>query len=75
MYFGYICSAKTCDNKIIYTIQTEGECPSMIFNYKEEMKQYINSHTQQIQKKEEEMFKNNIQDIKSKICDSQAKMK
>ena len=36
LYFGYICGAKVVDGKIIYTIQTEGECPSMIFNYKEE---------------------------------------
>ena len=36
LYFGYICSARINEDKIVYTIQTEGECPSMIYNYKEE---------------------------------------
>ncbi len=37
LYFGYVCSAKIDDsNKIIYTIQIEGQCPSFIYNFKEE---------------------------------------
>ena len=36
LYFGYICSAKINDGKVIYTIQIEGQCPSFIYNFNEE---------------------------------------
>ena len=36
LYFGYVISAKINENKVIYTIQVEGQCPFLISNYKEE---------------------------------------
>jgi hypothetical protein len=37
LYFGYIYDAKTDDDgKISYTIQICGQCPFLIYNYKEE---------------------------------------
>lgn len=36
LMFGYIYGCKEVDNKIIYTIQTGGQCPAIIENFKEE---------------------------------------
>ena len=37
LYFGYIYDAKVDnENKVIYTIQIAGQCPALIYNYKEE---------------------------------------
>ena len=37
LYFGYIYDAMIdSDNKVIYTIQIAGQCPALIYNYKEE---------------------------------------
>ena len=36
LYFGHICSARVNDNKVVYTIQIEGQCPSLIYNFDEE---------------------------------------
>ena len=37
LYFGYIYDAKVdSENKVIYTIQIAGQCPALIYNYKEE---------------------------------------
>ena len=37
LYFGYIHNAKlTEEGKVVYTIQIAGQCPALIYNYKEE---------------------------------------
>ena len=36
LYFGYIYDATEVDGKITYTIQIGGQCPALIYNYKEE---------------------------------------
>lgn len=36
LYFGYIYGAKIKDDKIIYDIQIGGQCPAVIYDYKEE---------------------------------------
>lgn len=36
LYFGYIYDAMVVDGKILYTIQIGGQCPALIYNYKEE---------------------------------------
>ena len=36
LYFGFLYDARELDGKIIYTIQIAGQCPSLIYNYKEE---------------------------------------
>ena len=36
LYFGYIYEASEVDGKIQYTIQIGGQCPALIYNYKEE---------------------------------------
>ena len=37
LYFGYIYDAKVnSENKVIYTIQIGGQCPALIYDYKEE---------------------------------------
>ena len=37
LYFGYIYDAMLDkNNKVIYTIQIAGQCPALIYNYKEE---------------------------------------
>lgn len=36
LYFGYIYEAFETDGKITYTIQIGGQCPALIYNYKEE---------------------------------------
>lgn len=36
LYFGYIYMAYNKDNNITYTIQIGGQCPSFIYDYKEE---------------------------------------
>ena len=36
LYFGYIYDATEVDGMIRYTIQIGGQCPALIYNYKEE---------------------------------------
>ena len=36
LLFGYIYNARVEDDKVIYTIQLAGQCPSFIQDYKEE---------------------------------------
>ena len=36
LYFGYIFEAFLKEDKIVYTIQLGGQCPSFIYEYKEE---------------------------------------
>ena len=36
LYFGYIYEAMEVDGKIEYTIQIGGQCPALIYHYKEE---------------------------------------
>lgn len=36
LYFGYIYGAKEVEGKILYTIQIGGQCPALIYDYKEE---------------------------------------
>ena len=36
LYFGYIYDASEVNGKIEYTIQIGGQCPALIYNYKEE---------------------------------------
>ena len=36
VFFGFIYEAFEKDNKITYTIQMAGECPSFVYDYKEE---------------------------------------
>ena len=36
LYFGYIYDADIVDGKIEYTIQIGGQCPALIYKYKEE---------------------------------------
>lgn len=37
LYFGYIHDAKlTNEGKVVYTIQIAGQCPALLFDFKEE---------------------------------------
>ena len=36
LYFGYIYDASVVDGKVEYTIQIGGQCPALIYKYKEE---------------------------------------
>lgn len=36
LYFGYIYGAKEVEGNILYTIQIAGQCPALIYDYKEE---------------------------------------
>ena len=37
LYFGYIYDAKVnSENKVLYTIQIAGQCPALLYDYKEE---------------------------------------
>ena len=37
LYFGYIHDAKVnSENKVLYTIQIAGQCPALLYDYKEE---------------------------------------
>ena len=36
LYFGYIYMAYIKDDKVTYTIQIGGQCPSFIYDYREE---------------------------------------
>ena len=36
LYFGYIYDAKEVNGKILYTIQLGGQCPALLYDYKEE---------------------------------------
>lgn len=36
LHFGFIHEAREQDGEVIYTIQMGGECPTFVYNYKEE---------------------------------------
>ena len=36
LHFGFIHEARVEDGEVIYTIQMGGECPTFVYNYKEE---------------------------------------
>ena len=36
LYFGYIYGAREEEKKVLYTIQIAGQCPALIYDYKEE---------------------------------------
>ena len=35
LYFGFVHEARIEDGEVIYTIQMGGECPTFVYNYKE----------------------------------------
>ena len=36
LHFGFVHEARDEDGKVLYTIQMGGECPTFVYNYKEE---------------------------------------
>lgn len=36
LHFGFVHEARVEDGKVIYTIQMGGECPTFVYDYKEE---------------------------------------
>lgn len=36
LHFGFVHEARVEDGEVIYTIQMGGECPTFVYNYKEE---------------------------------------